>query len=188
MRSREWNEDQWTPEFYQGQRKRLFQIAKNLKLPEHLIEDAVQMVLLKVARQWDSIREPDEQLRLRALSRKIMHDTAADLLRRRDRRRSASLNEVAQEPVDDRASNPAEQLAMGEMTKWVKARLEELRQQHPQYAWLLSENFLSERPIEELAAEKGVAKHALECQKTRALKAFRRLLEKHDPDGEISSL
>lgn len=185
MSMKHWSTDWWHDEFYQREKKRLSQIAKRLKLPADLIEDAVQEVLLRLARQEDSIRGAHAVRRLRALGRKILHDTATDLLRRRDRKRTASLNGVPDEPEDDKASNPVDRLTARELPEWVRTKLEELRQEQPQYAWLLSEHFLNERTIQELATEKGISMHALECQKTRAIKAFRRLLERHDSDGEF---
>jgi DNA-directed RNA polymerase specialized sigma24 family protein len=114
--------------------------------------------------------------RFLALSRKIMHDTAADLLRRRDRHRSSSLHDLPAEPIDNKAGDPASLLAAKDVREWIVAKVEELRKKQPNYAWLLSENFLKERPIEELAVEKGVKKHAMESQKSRALKALHRLV------------
>lgn len=184
MNSPERNRKQAWHLFYHRQFKRLFHMAKNMKLPKDLIEDAVLQTMLKVYRQWRSTRVPEERCRLQALSRKIMHDTIADQMRRRDRRRAASLHDLPAEPTDGKTRNPADELAAKEMPEWVRATLEELRQLHPHYAWLLDEHFLHERSYEELAVAMGAAKHAIECQMTRAKKAFRRLLEKRGVNGE----
>jgi DNA-directed RNA polymerase specialized sigma24 family protein len=94
-----------------------------MKLPKRLIEDAILEAWPKIVRQWESVRRPDEMRRFLALCGKIMHDTAVDMLRRCDRHRSASLHKLPAEPVDSKASDPADQLAMKEVREWVTAKL-----------------------------------------------------------------
>jgi hypothetical protein len=78
-----------------------------MKLPKRLIEDAVLEAWPKIVRQWESVRGPNEMQRFLAISRKIMHDTAVDLLRHYDRHRSASLQDL-----------PAEPISMAQTTYW----------------------------------------------------------------------
>ncbi|HEY7328696.1 MAG TPA: sigma-70 family RNA polymerase sigma factor [Gemmataceae bacterium] len=171
----------WTEKFRQKQSARLSNLAAHMKLPKRLIEDAVLEAWPKIVRQWESVRGPNEMQRFLAMSRKIMHDTAVDLLRHCDRHRFASLHDQPAEPIDSKGRDPSDELATKESCECVAAKLEELCREQPNYGWLLSEHYLKERPLEELAAEKGVTKHAMESQKSRALKALRRLMENGPP-------
>jgi hypothetical protein len=68
----------------------------------------------------------------------------------------------------------------------VRVSLERLREERPKYAWVVHEYFLKERPIKELAAEKGIKEHAIHCCMTRALQALHHLILEHRPDGKAA--
>lgn len=151
----------------------LARLAVKLRVPRHLIEDLVQSVWVKILARWDSFRKPDGARRLLALSRKMLHDMAVDTMRRRDQRRATELDTATTELFADGMRDPLE-LAIGkEIGESVRAGLQKLREKD---AWLLSEHYLKERPIKELAEEKGLTEKAIRCRMTRAVKALRRIL------------
>jgi RNA polymerase sigma factor (sigma-70 family) len=171
-------------EFARLQGRRLFRIAAELRVPEDQIADLVQKVWLKILSNWASFRGPGGALQLLALSKKMMHDAAVDLLRHLDSARHASLEASAEEPMDAKASNPANVLEMMERREELRAGLANLRTKSPKYAWVLEEHFLKGRSAEELAREKHKTKHAIESQITRALKALRRLVTGPSSEGK----
>ncbi len=170
-------------EFYRKESKRLSQIAAKTGLPENLIEGAVLEVWLKIARQWDSFAEPDGIRRLLALSGKMMHDTAVDLIRQRDRHPLASLDAQSGEPLDGGAAKRA---ILEEELGDLDALLAELRQQQPDNCWLLCEHFLEKRDYEELAAQTDWTVGAIRNRISRTLKELRRRASARRRDDENS--
>jgi RNA polymerase sigma factor (sigma-70 family) len=169
------------------QSQRLIRLAGEMGLSHEQIEDLIQEVYLKILVRWEEFRQPDGTRKLLALSCKMMHDDAVNLIRHLNVSRATLLDTELTEPIAPNASEFADKVAAKELCEWLEVGLEKLEAEHPKHAWLLRERFLKGRPLEELADEQGATAHALQCLKTRALHELHHLLSKHHPKREVAS-
>lgn len=103
--------------------------------------------------------------------RKAVAHKAIDWLRRRKKRKTQALDEIAEEPVDGKTPGAANFCLTIEAREWLAVKLAQLAKKDSFNAWLLMELCLKERPIKELAAEAHLTVQAIKNRKTR-LKAI----------------
>jgi RNA polymerase sigma factor (sigma-70 family) len=171
-------------ELYRLQSRRAFAIAFKVGLPRHQIEELNQEVWLKVLPQWESFRQPGGAKNFLALTRKMLHDEAVDMIRKSDHQRAESFESLPVEPKDCAEAEVTEVLDADELRQSVHAKVCELEKLNRQYAWLLREHYWNERPIAEIAVEMGRTPHAVQSLKRRALQALRQRMKKLRQDGE----
>ncbi len=172
--------------FCRSQSQRLARVVAEMKLSREQIEDLTQEVHRKILARWEEFRRLGGAEELLALSSKMMHDDAVDLIRRLNVSRATALDTELAESLVSKVGELAALVAANELRQWLEAGLAELEKENADHAWLLREHFLKERAIQDLAEEKGVTVHALHCQKTRALQEMHQLLSGRHPSDEAS--
>ncbi len=177
----DWRADGWKP-LYHLWRWHLSALGAKMRLRPEQVEDLLQDVFLALQGRWEEYRGLGAEALL-ALSRKLMHDRAVDLIRVRDRHRALPLEALPSEPISRDSSEGPYPTDREEWIEYLRARMDELKRHKKDYFELVYAHHVEGQSSADLAAKAGCSVHAMECRLARAMQALRRFVEEHPPGG-----
>ncbi len=146
--------------------ERLRRVVSALKLPQHLREDVVQAVWVKVTKGLHVFQAAGAADKFHAWMSKVAHNEAVSLMRRLARQRVQSLEDLSPKSLGVALDKPVDPEELREV-------LDAILAENPTNYWLVVGRYLEGRPVKALADEAGLTPAAVSCRIHRSILLLR---------------